>query len=197
MFADAVTVEDLREAMLVIGLQQGVRVVALVIAAFDRDDVLGAIHVVIRRRHNVGPMRFDIGQVQAPGLVSGSVDEFHGACGRVGRFRVLFRNAGRLVGVFQKPTRQNLAVVSFARVGPLLPRVGTAVLQAAQIVIVMAGFTIAGRMKSVEPVPGFEAAFRLQDADGRTWVDPEPLEAFGIGCHMRLAAQRCTHAQPA
>ena len=47
------------------------RVAALVGRAHGREHVLGTEHAVVGRWHDVGPVRLDVGQVQAPGPVAG------------------------------------------------------------------------------------------------------------------------------
>ena len=54
--------------------------------AIYRDHIVVAVHVVIRGGSNIRPMRFDVTEMQAPGLVTGFGDELHRPIGHIGGF---------------------------------------------------------------------------------------------------------------
>ena len=58
---------------------------ALGIALPHRLHLLRTIHVVIRRWRDIGPVRLDVTEMQAPGLVAGGANEIHRAVRHVGR----------------------------------------------------------------------------------------------------------------
>jgi hypothetical protein len=53
-------------------------------------DMLGTIHITIRRRRDIGPVWFDVAQMQAPGTRTGLANVLHDTIGHVGHFRVFF-----------------------------------------------------------------------------------------------------------
>ena len=99
------------------------RVAPLLLAAHRRNDIVGAVHVVVGRRRDVGPVRLDVGEMQAPWLVAGLADEVDAAPRHVGRLGVLLLHPRRLARVPHRPAGRELVVVALRRVGPVVPRV--------------------------------------------------------------------------
>ena len=158
----------------------------------------GPVHVVIGRRHDIGPVRLDVGQVAQPGLVAGGFHEVDGALRHVGRFGMFVRHARRQIAVAHQPARQDFAVVAFGGIGPFLPGIAAAEAVLAQIIVV-GGFGIVGpvRVQAVVALERLEAALRQQHADVRGRVDAEPFHALDVGGHVGLADQRRAHAERA
>ena len=68
MFADSVARKNLGDAHFHEGVIDRMWVLTLTLMAHRRDQVILAIHVVIGRRRDIGPMRLDIGKMAAPSL---------------------------------------------------------------------------------------------------------------------------------
>ena len=111
---------------------------ALGFRAHRRQDVLLAVHVVIGRRHDIGPVRLDVGEMAQPGLVAGLVHEVHRPLRHVGRLGMLVGHARRQVAVAHEPAGEDFAVVAFRRVGPFLPRIAAEEAVLAQVIVVSA-----------------------------------------------------------
>ena len=73
------------------------------VGAHRRDNVLGPVHVVIGRRHDIGPVGLDVGEMAQPGLVSGLLDELDATIGQIRCFGVFFGHPRWLVGMLEQP----------------------------------------------------------------------------------------------
>ena len=171
------------------------RVGALLLRADHRLHVLRPVHAGVGLRRDIGPVRLDVGQMQAPrpSVVLGFRNELHRAPRHVGRLRMLVRHARGLVGVNQQPAVLQGPVISRAGIGPVLPRVRRIVAVLAQIIVVGRARP-PGRMQAVVALIGLEPAFRHMHADDRVWRDAEILQAFEVGRHVGLADQHVAHA---
>src|SRR5258708_33933939 len=114
------------------------RLLPFFLRADRRQYIGGAIHAGVGFGGDIGPMRLDVGQMQAPWA---SVrfrfrDEIHRAARHVGRLGMLVRNAGGLVGVNEKPAVLQPAVFGRAAIGPVLPWILRAVSLLAQVSII-------------------------------------------------------------
>ena len=120
-----------------VGGEHRMRILAFVFRAHRRDHVIGAIHAGIGLGRDIGPVRLDVGQMQAPrpAVGLGLADEVHRAARHVGRLGMLFRHARGLVGVHQQPAVLQRAVVIRAGIGPMLPGVGRLKSLLAQILV--------------------------------------------------------------
>jgi hypothetical protein len=78
---------------------------ALLLRTDCRQDVSCAVHAGVGFGRDVGPVRLDVGQVQAPRppVLVGVRDEIHRAARHVGCLGVFVRHPRRLVGVGEKP----------------------------------------------------------------------------------------------
>ena len=146
-----------------------VRIDALGLAAQRRRDTSAAVQVVIGRRRDIGPVRLDVGEVQAPraAVLPRLVDKLHRAAGGVGRFRMLLGDPRRLVGMGQQPAVEHPAVRALGGIGPFLPRIGGIETVLAQIGRRSAAAAAARRMHPVVALVGLEAALREMHALGR------------------------------
>ncbi len=171
------------------------RLLAFLFRADRRQHVAGAVHAGVGLGRDIGPMRLDVGQMQAPRtpVRFRFRDEIHRAAGHVGRLGMLVGNARGLVGMNQQPAVLQACRRRFAGIGPMLPRVGRVVSAFAQICVV-ARTGPAGRMQSVVALIGLEAAFGDMHADDRVRRDAERASAFEVGRHVGLADQHIAHA---
>ena len=96
-----------------VGGEHRMRFLAFLLRADRRQDVGRAVHAGVGFGRDIGPVRLDIGQMQAPGpaVRFRLRDEIHRAAGHVGRLGMFFRNARGLVGVHQQPAVLQAAVV--------------------------------------------------------------------------------------
>ena len=154
-----------------------------------------AIHAGIGLGRDIGPVRLDVGQMQAPRspVGFGFRDEIHRAAGHVGRLGVLVRDARGLVGMNQKPAVLQASVGVRAGIGPMLPGIFRLIAVLAQVSII-ARARPAGRMQAVVALVRLEAALRDMNADDRIRRDAEHLHAFEVGGHVGLADQHVAHA---
>ena len=79
------------------------RIAALALRAHRRNDIVGPLHGVVRRRRDVGPVRLDVGQMQAPRLFSGLADEIDAAPGHIRRLGILLTHPRRLPRMAHRP----------------------------------------------------------------------------------------------
>ena len=171
------------------------RILPLALGADHRDHVGCRIHAGIGFGRDIGPVRLDVGQMQAPrpAVGLGLADEVHRAPRHVGRLGMLVGHARGLVGVHQQPAVLQRAVVVGAGIGPVLPRVRRFESAAAQILVVFRARP-SGRMQPVIALVRLEAAFGDMHADHRFRRDAERLHAFEVGRHVGLADQHVAHA---
>ena len=171
------------------------RVGAFLLRADRRLHVGGAVHAGVGLRRDIGPVRLDVGQMQAPwpSVVLGFRDELHRAPRHVGRLGMLVRYARGLVGMHQQPAVLQAPVLGRAGIGPVLPRVWRVVAVLAQIIVVGRARP-PGRMQAVVALIGLEAAFRHMHADDGVLRNAEILQALQVGRHMRLADQHVADA---
>lgn len=77
---------------------------ALRVAAVDKRQVSGGIHVVVGGRGEIRPVGLDVAQVAKPRLVALSFNEVHASRGQPRGLRVLFRDARGKRRVFEQPS---------------------------------------------------------------------------------------------
>src|SRR4029450_7400506 len=99
-------------------------------------DMLGTVHITIRRRRDIGPVWFDVTQMQAPGMLTGFANVLHGTIGHVGRFRVFFGYPRWQVGVAHIPATQHLTVWSLNRIGKIVPGGVADITSGAQVTVI-------------------------------------------------------------
>ena len=153
-----------------IGGEHRMRVGAFLLRADCGLDVRRAVHAGVGLRRDVGPVRLDVGQMQAPWppVVLGFRNELHRAPRHVGRLGMLVRHPRGLVGVHQKPAVLQAPVLGRTGIGPVLPRVRRIVAVLAQIIVVGRPRP-PGRMQSIVALVRLEPAFRHMHADDRVW----------------------------
>ena len=186
------TLKGDRFLMLAVGGEHGVLVDELRLVAIERQAVLGAVHVVIRRRRHVGPVRLDVAEMQEPRLLAHVLDEAHGLARHVGRLGMLLGDARRQVNVAHVPARELLAIGTVGGDHVVAPRIVGIVALRAQVGGIAA--LVAGRRMAVVAVELLEAAGAHQRGQRRAAFDAIALQAVGVGQHMRLAGQRHAHA---
>ena len=156
---------------------------------------LRPVHAGVGLGRDVGPVRLDVGQMQAPrpAVVFRLRDEIHRAPRHVGRLGMLVRHARGLVGVHQQPAVLQSRRPRPRRNWPSAPtdwrrrsRAGADNCRRPD--------AAAGRMQAVVALIGLEAAFRHVHADDGVRGDAEILQAFEVGRHMRLADQHVADA---
>ena len=96
---------------------------ALGFGAVGRWDVPRPIEGVVGRRRHIGPMRFDIRQVQAPPLIAGVVDKGQSPVGHISGFGMFLGHPRRQAGMAHGPTGDHLAVGVGGRIGEIMPRI--------------------------------------------------------------------------
>lgn len=174
----------------------------LALVAGDRQDMLRPVHVVVGCRRDVGPVRLDVAQVQAPRRVAGLFHELDRARRHVGRFAVILADRRSLAGVFQEPARgQFLGIVAFAAaVREVVPWVRASIALVTQPVVV----DRRAILFVIEPVwplgahavvafPDVEAALLDPGTDHAVAVDAQPGHALVIRLHVGLAHQPAVH----
>ncbi len=178
-----------------IGGEHRMRVGAFLLRADRRLHVLRPVHAGVGLRRDIGPMRLDVGQMQAPwpAVIFRFRNELHRAPRHVGRLGMLVRHACGLVGVHQQPAVLQSPVLGRAGIGPVLPRIGGVVAVLAQIIVVGRPRPT-GRMQAVIALIRLEAAFRHVHADDGVLGDAEILQPLQVGRHMRLADQHVADA---
>ena len=102
------------------------------------DDVPFVVHLVIGRRHDVWPVRLDVGQVAHPrtAILARLTHEIHCAIGHISRLGVFFWNVRRKSRVLQKPGREQLAIRIQPGIREILPRVIRRIAMGHQIVVI-------------------------------------------------------------
>ena len=173
----------------------GVRVPALVLMPVGGDDGIGTVEAVIGRGRDIGPVRLDVGKMEAPGLFALLADKVHRPPSHVGGLGMLGLHARRQRGISEIPAGKLLAARPLGRVGVVVPGVG-AVIAALPQPAVVGEVRVGGHvgMQPVVPLVRLETALRQQYAGVARRVDAEPLHALPVGGHMRLADQG--RAQP-
>src|ERR1700676_1340840 len=137
------------------------RLLAFFLRTNSRQYVTGAIYAGGGFRCDIGPVRFDIGQMQAPwaAVLFRLGDEVHRAACHVGRLGMLIRDAGGLVGMDEERAVLQRSVFGRAGIGPVLPGILGVVSVLAQVGIVSRARPIA-RMQAVVALIGLKTAFR-------------------------------------
>ena len=105
LFARLVARHVPRVAHVHIGREYRMRFLPFLLRADRRLHVGGAVHAGVGFGCDIGPVRFDVGQMQAPrpAVLLRLGDKIHRAAGHVGRLGMLFRNSRGLVGMDQQP----------------------------------------------------------------------------------------------
>ena len=178
------------------------RIAALLLRAHDGQNVGGSEHVVVGRRRDVGPVRFDVGEMQAPRRIAGFPDEVHSAAGHVGRLGVLLAHAGGLARMAHGPARGQPVAFPCRGIGPVVPGIVAGVALVVEIAVVAGHLRIIAAIgaDAVQPVValvGVEPAFGNPHADDGAGIDAEPLHALAVGAHVRLAHQHRLHPERA
>ena len=122
LLAYVVALKRRRDAVGHIGAEDRVRHVTLNLVARWGRDVVGPVHIVIRRWHDIGPMRFDIADVSAPRRF-GLVDKLDGSLRQPGGLAVFLADVGGLVGIVEHPARRLVTIRVNPRVGEVGPGV--------------------------------------------------------------------------
>ena len=120
--AHLVAAEHLGEPVLAVRGEHRVRVLAFGLAPHRGQDVLPAVHAVVRGGDDVRPVRLDVAQMQAPRRVARLLDELDGAGRRVGGLAVRLLDAGRPFRMPHQPPGQDLAVFPLRGSWPTAPR---------------------------------------------------------------------------
>src|SRR5215510_2179363 len=155
-------------------------------------NMLGTVHITIRRRCDIGPVWFDIAQMQAPGTRPGLANVLHSTIGHIGRFGVCFDDPRWQVGVGHIPATQHLTVWSLNRVGKIVPGVVADIASGAQVTIIgQIWISTLIRMQAVIAFVRLKTALADEDAQGGHWIDLQPCHAGVIGAHVGLADLHC------
>ena len=94
---------------------------------------------MIRRRHNIGPVRLDIGQVAHPRAIAVRCVLFHEAdhlAGQPGCLRILFTDIGRLAAIAVDPARGDASVFFNPGIGEIMPGIVSLVPLLAEVGII-------------------------------------------------------------
>ena len=172
----------------------------LLLGAHHGQHVAGPVHGVVRRGRDVGPVRLDVGEVQAPWVVTDLGHELHGAPRHVGCLGVLLLHARGLAGVPHGPARGQCIAVALRSVGPIVPGVVAAIALVVEVAVVARHLRVVAavgalRVQPIVALEGVEAALGNAHADDGVGIDAEPGHALGVGAHVRLADQRRAYAQ--
>src|SRR5215471_2480726 len=173
-----------------------VRLVAFSSVPPGGHDMLGAVHITIRRRRDIGPVWFDVAQMQAPGTCTGLVNVLYGTISHVGRFGVCFGDPRWQVGVAHIPATQHLTVWSLNRVGKIVPGVVADIASGAQVTVIgQVWISTLIRMQAVIALVRLKTALADEDAQGGHWIDLQPCHAGVIGAHVGLADEHRVQAK--
>ena len=178
------------------------RIAALLLRAHDRQNIRRAVHAIVGEGGDVGPVRLDIGEMQAPRRIAGGGDELHGAPRHVGRLGILLPHARGLARMAHGPARGQPVAISLGGVGPIVPGIFPGVALVVEVMVVARHLRIVAAV-GPEPVQAVVALERIKSAlghahaDDRPRVDAEPLHALAVGAHVRLADQHRAHAEGA
>ena len=168
---------------------------ALACMPHGRHDVLAAEHACIGARRDVGPVGFDIGQMQHPGCVTGFAHEIDGAVGHVGCFRVFFGDTGGVTRIAQRPAREHRAVLCHSGIGKIIPGIGALVSLASQPAVVgEVRIEVLVGVFAVVALEGFKPALGGEHAQAALRIKAHARHALGIGAHVRLAGEGDAHA---
>ena len=194
--AHVVAAERLADATLHERAINRVRVGPFVFAAHHGFDVIEAVHVVIGRGHDVGPMRFDVADMGAP-VACCLVHKFNRLRGQPRRFAVLFGDVCRLGGIGHEPTACHVITVR-SGIGKIRPRVVATVTLGFKEFVIRASFAVIKSVRSLRPkpviaTPDIKPAFRLSRADNAVRRQPQPRHTCRVCVHVGLADQPAAH----
>jgi len=201
--SDLVARKGLADRVVHEGFIDGMRVVPLLGITHRRQDLVVAVHRVIGGGHDIGPVRFDVGQVTEPGIVAGLLHECHAAPGHIGCLGVVFLDVRGFVRMLHEPAGRHLPLVVDAGIGEVMPGIFRAVALAPQIVIVVFGAariirTVRPlRPHTVIPLEHIETTFSDTGANDRGRVQAQPGHAGGIRAHVGFADEEAVHAERA
>ena len=83
MFQNLITGKRLPNAVVDVICINGVHVDQLIFAAIDGDHMLWSVHVIIGGRGDIGPVGFDVTQMQTPWRFTRLIHEFNRAAGHI------------------------------------------------------------------------------------------------------------------
>ena len=121
LVAHIVALKRLRDLVLLIGPIDGLGIIQFNLVAQGRRHICGGEHVVIGRRHDIGPMRFDIADMGAPRAFR-LIHEINRARCQPRRFAILVLDVGGFIRVLKHPTRCFFAILN-TRIRKISPRV--------------------------------------------------------------------------
>ena len=113
--------------------------------------VVGAKHIVVRRRHNVWPVGLYVAHMRHPRTLS-LIDKIDSLSSQPWCFAVLLTNVGRFIGITKHPARRNLLITD-AGIGIISPRVFTIIALRLKILIIGTAALIIKPVRPIAPKP--------------------------------------------
>ena len=167
-----------------------------------RHKAVRTIHVVIGRRHDIGPVRLDIGQMAHPGSLAlrrALVEEVDHLAGQPRCLGILLADIRRLVGIRIDPARGDIAIIINPGIGKIMPGILRLIALLAEIFIIGGRLVIIIAVRTGGPQPvitdqHIKAAFGKPRTNDAVGGKAKALHAVGIDLHMRLADQQRVHA---
>ncbi len=127
LIAHTVLAEGLTYHIIGKGSIDRMRVVQLSRIAHHRQIAVRPIHIMIGGRHNIGPVRLDIGEMAQEGLAvwlaAPLFQKINHLAGQPGGFRILLADIGWQAGIFIGPARGDIASLINAGIGIIMPRI--------------------------------------------------------------------------
>ena len=170
LVTNIVALKRLGNLVLLIGPIDGLWIIQFNLMAQGGRYIFGDEHVVIGRRYNIGPMRFDIADMRAPRAFC-LIHEINRARCQPRRFTVLILDVGRFIGVLKHPTRCFFAILN-TRIRKISPRVHALIPFAIEISVIWGAFFIIKPIWSQTPQtiiadPNIKPTFCLTRPDHR------------------------------
>ena len=105
----------------------------------NRHETVRPVDIVIGRRHDIGPVRFDIGQVAHPWPLAprrALVQKADHLAGQPGCLGILFADVRRFVGVRIDPARGDIPVIVDSGIGVIMPGIVSLITLFAEIFVI-------------------------------------------------------------
>tara|TARA_Y100001934_G_scaffold277970_1_gene378076 strand:+ start:3484 stop:4200 length:717 start_codon:yes stop_codon:yes gene_type:complete len=170
------------------GLVDGMCVLEFRVTAHDGRTILDPVHVVVRRGRDIGPVWLDVAEVKKPGILTLLLDKALADIRRIGRLRVLLRDAGGQGAVTGEPAAKHLAVGAFARYHIVFPGILAVVAVFTKIGDV--GVIWSGIGMTLISVDNLETAGQQASTRGGLRIDTKALHGDFIEPVVGLAVQR-------
>ena len=178
-----------------------VRIGKLVLMSGHRQEAVRPIHVVIGRRHDIGPVRLDIAEMTHPGPLAFRrtiLKEADHLAGQPRSLGIFLTDVCRLAGIRVDPTRSNVAIIVYSGIGIVMPWVFSLIALLAEIGVVGRWLVVIIAIRAGTPQPiithkHIETAFGQPRADDAVRSKTKPFHSASIHLHMGLADEKRIH----